>query len=1326
MKKLIALVAAVCSAAVVLAGDWVYTKSTGTVSDGTWIFKATLSGTKVSVNDVVTDSETCPFPTSIQPLDFSKPVTDGASTTYTISTINPHFGYSASETGWEHVGKPGVAEFVGALKLPTDDSLTSIGGDAFAGCVNATGAIVFPPNLKMLGNYAFCRAPNLVFQNADFAQLTSIGDGAFLNSSVKGDLDLSNLTTVCGKAFMNDNVTSVTFGPALTQFKAAYGGGPFTGNPNLAKITFDPASSVQFLNGFDFHNCAGLASLDLSCATELNLDNSRATSSSYSYFQGCAKLKKVVLGSKLAKLARTVFFDAPVLEEIHFYGMPPEILDNTSGQTAPLKFGKDSANNITCFVHLDENDPDYAEQKAAWDAYTQDGELKTLGSVWTSELVGNFTRPLILYVAQTVSVAAVRDADEEKGRAGLFTFSRSEEDAVDLPFSIEYDVSGSAVPGRTYAALGGVAVIPAGAREVTVRVIPLDDPEADEDTSVTVTIRPGDYTIAGTGTATVGVKNGASWGGWLYDKTAKTITRGDWTLPVALSGWNLTVTKPSAVPETPSVLDFSCVIVDADANAYDIVTLNPRFSGETIKNAVTGLVLPETPVEISGNSFMGCPIEGELDLTSATTVGANAFSGNSRLTSVIFGKGLKDLNGGYDAGSFYNCSGLKEVHFDPEGAVTIQGGSVFKKCSSLVEVDLTGVKAILTDNNHKDDSSGYPHFASCTSLRKVTLDPEIGTLWGRIFYNDVNLREVNFYGAPPTNLVASSPVYFVEAAKGYSLTTYVHLDAADPDYAAKKSAWDALTAEGAIATTGTHWSDAAVGEGLSATRPLLLDSVRTVSVAPGSNADPAGGTCGSFVISRGEEDPVDGDLYVPYSVGGTAVAGQSYGALPGYAVIPAGEKSVVIHVVPVPDPETQGDVTVVLTLKPGSYSIGTGTGTITVTPAPTMDCWRFVQQKEDWEGRHGAVTDGKWTFSALVPKNTMSIRFGAIDLNKLPKELTALDFSKFVTDDATGSEFLTITLLDTQFGYSLGAAGNYQHEAKAGIPEAVGELALPGEGLVRIANDALTGLTNATGKIAFPSTVKEVGQWALSKCGATIDGAKMPTASTYYLTYCFSGCTFDGMVDMTGASELESKVFNSSDVTDVRFGPGLRRLGSGYAASVFNECKSLTNVVFDAAASTLLEYGFTFQNLPNLETVVLAGVTNFTYQQESTTYNHFKSCPKLKKVVFGAGLKSLKRFEFNSCAALEEIDFLGLPPDDLGIPYLQEINKTQQVKTVIPRKVMAATNGVGMCWLDYSATGTIRYRKSTFKADYVKPDVTDLAMRLLVTDKPAPLMLIIR
>ena len=116
-----------------------------------------------------------------------------------------------------------------------------------------------------------------------------------------------------------------------------------------------------------------------------------------------------------------------------------------------------------------------------------------------------------------LSIVRECDADEGRGKDGIFVVSRGADDPVTKPIRFVFSVGGTAKPGWTYCSLWGDECIPAGEKSVRIRIIPLDDPETKNDTTVTLTLHPstGAYRVDhAKATATLKVLNGATFGGY--------------------------------------------------------------------------------------------------------------------------------------------------------------------------------------------------------------------------------------------------------------------------------------------------------------------------------------------------------------------------------------------------------------------------------------------------------------------------------------------------------------------------------------------------------------------------------------------------------------------------------------------------------------------------------------------------------------------------------------------------------------------------------------------------------------------------------------------
>jgi hypothetical protein len=131
--------------------------------------------------------------------------------------------------------------------------------------------------------------------------------------------------------------------------------------------------------------------------------------------------------------------------------------------------------------------------------------------------------------------------------------------------------------------------------------------------------------------------------------------------------------------------------------------------------------------------------------------------------------------------------------------------------------------------------------------------------------------------------------------------------------------------------------------GSSTAYALAWRTSPTVTVsASAAEARELDGTQGQFTLTR--TGPTTTPLYVPLSIGGTAVSATHYAALPSGVLIPAGSSSATVTVVPVADAIAQGDRSVTLAVAT-DFSLSAGTpasATVTIKDKP-YDAWRFAK-----------------------------------------------------------------------------------------------------------------------------------------------------------------------------------------------------------------------------------------------------------------------------------------------------------------------------------------------------------------------------------------------
>ena len=144
---------------------------------------------------------------------------------------------------------------------------------------------------------------------------------------------------------------------------------------------------------------------------------------------------------------------------------------------------------------------------------------------------------------------------------------------------------------------------------------------------------------------------------------------------------------------------------------------------------------------------------------------------------------------------------------------------------------------------------------------------------------------------------------------------------------------DTYTDTPANLASDTTYAFSAYGKNANGTEVVKAGGIfynGDLSVTTVSDADESGLVPGVFRITRGDSAH---DLPVTYTVGGNAVADQSYVALSGTATIPAGETYVDVVVTPLNDPTVTENVSVELSLAVGLYGISASAGAATMTIA---------------------------------------------------------------------------------------------------------------------------------------------------------------------------------------------------------------------------------------------------------------------------------------------------------------------------------------------------------------------------------------------------------
>ncbi|MCW1921347.1 putative Ig domain-containing protein [Luteolibacter arcticus] len=556
-----------------------------------------------------------------------------------------------------------------------------------------------------------------------------------------------------------------------------------------------------------------------------------------------------------------------------------------------------------------------------------DAGINTFGVRVTNATGLDAEATMSIPVAYPVSISAIdSSASEDDLSTGTFTITRSGPTTSEL--AVAFNVSGTATAGSDYASAGTSVVIPVGQSSATMTITPLDDALLEPAETVTLTLLASPaYAFGATSAATVTLADDESLFVRMNDgfdsATATPGNDGDDAFDAAWTGSGATLTVAS-----------DTTLATGKALNVDVTS---SFSGAKGAFAARALPVNGDSITLSFNfRYTAAPTDmgGGLRIGLYNAAGAgfcihHGTGGNTGLSL------LESPSGAFGSGG-----SMTTFHSGSKATLNDQA----KHTMSLKLTRMaTGILA--TSNIDGVVHSGTDTTPVITSFDTVFIANGNQTV-------DFRLDNVRVEFSPNLAPAFTSSPLVKSAVLDTLFAGSLASDASDPNpgdtFTFAKTAgpsWLSVAANGSF--TGTPGSVNAGANnftirltdqhGVFADASLVVNVGHPLTVtATQPLAREFGEMPGGFLITRG--GPATGDLTVLYSFGGTAVAGEDYFESTGSAVIPAGQASVLLPLVPIDDGLFEDDETVVLSLSPNAaYAVASpASATVTIADDETL------------------------------------------------------------------------------------------------------------------------------------------------------------------------------------------------------------------------------------------------------------------------------------------------------------------------------------------------------------------------------------------------------
>ncbi|SDD06159.1 Calx-beta domain-containing protein [Pedobacter soli] len=580
----------------------------------------------------------------------------------------------------------------------------------------------------------------------------------------------------------------------------------------------------------------------------------------------------------------------------------------------------------------------------------------------------------------TVNVVATNDGAEPT-KHGLFTFTMDHPATTDT--QITYNLSGTAVSGLDFTAMGTTLTIPAGQTTATLTVPVLNDNIAEETETVTLTMVAATNNAAITAStipATVNITDN--------DTAIATITAatpGNENGPIA-GTFTVTLSNPSSVPTTITYTLGGTATEGSDYTTIATKTITipagqltgsiniPVMADNVVEGTETVIatLINSTNALVSINST---PASLTIaDNSTATVRVAATNNGTEPATSGLFTFTLSDVSttdtkityavgGTATSGTDYTAIGTTVIIPAGQTSATVMVPVINNNIAEGTETVILTMQA--TTNNAAITAVTTPATVDITDDDTAIASIAAGRNGAE--NGPVNGTFVLTLSNPSSQPTTISYTIGGTATEGSDYTTLVSKTITIP-----AGQTNALISTQTLADHLVEETETAVVTLTGTTNPLvslsntpasinIIDDTKAIATvsATGNGAEPA--TAGQFTFTLSNVSTTD--TQISYAVSGTATSGADYTAMATTVTIPAGQATATVSVPVLNDEQVEGMETVILTLNAATNNAAITASTTPATVNITDNDTAVASLTPGASGNENGPVDGTFTIT---------------------------------------------------------------------------------------------------------------------------------------------------------------------------------------------------------------------------------------------------------------------------------------------------------------------------------------------------------------------------